>query len=80
MELSEALLILQRSPRFRDLNLGICDDHICDRDHAPGKSQVPDSDEYKKMDALLDTPVKLEMRLRTGGLLKPPYPNRFAWR
>jgi hypothetical protein len=82
MELSEALPILPRSPRFRDLNLRKCDDHICDRDHAPGKCPlaVPGPDRYTGFDAHFDTPEKLEMKLRTGGLLKPPSPNRFAWR
>ncbi len=62
MELSEALPILRRlyAPLFKGMDLRICDDHICDRNHAPGKCPVPDTAKYTKMDALLDTPERLE--------------------
>jgi len=73
MELSEALPILRRlyAPLFKGMDLRICDDHICDRDHEPGKCPLPDSAKYTKMDALLDTPERLERRLLSGGPLKP---------
>jgi len=73
MELSEALPILQRlyAPLWQDMNLRISDDHICDRDHPPGKCPHPDSARYTRLDAMLDTPESLEERLRRGGPLKP---------
>src|SRR5712692_8489792 len=68
MELSEALPILRRlyAPLFQGMDLRICDDHICDRDHEPGKCPLPDSAKYTKMDALLDTPERLDHRLPCG--------------
>jgi hypothetical protein len=73
MELFQALPILQRlyAPLFKDMNLRISDDHICDRDHAVGQCPYPDSAKYTKSDALLDTPETLERRLLRGGPLKP---------
>jgi hypothetical protein len=73
MELTEALPILQRlySSRFPDLNLKVREDHICDRDHAPGKCPYPDSAKYTQYDASMDTPETLVARLRRGGPLKP---------
>lgn len=73
MELADALPILQRlyMPLWQDMNLRISDDHICDRDHPPGKCPYPDSAKYTKVDAMLDTPEALEERLRRGGPLKP---------
>jgi hypothetical protein len=73
MELAEALPILKRLyvPLFKDMDLKLADDHICDRDHPPGQCPYPDSAKYTKMDALLDTPEGLERRLLRGGPLKP---------
>jgi hypothetical protein len=73
MELEEALPILRRlyAPLFKDMDLRISDDHICDRDHLPGQCPYPDSAKYTKLDALLDTAGTLEARLLRGGRLKP---------
>jgi hypothetical protein len=73
MELKEALPILRRlyAPLFKDMDLRISDDHICDREHPPGQCPYPDSAKYTKFDALLDTPEMLERRLLKGGPLKP---------
>ena len=73
MKLEEALPILQRlyAPLFKDMDLRMSDDHICDRDHPPGQCPHPDSAIYTKFDALLDTPETLERRLLSGGPLKP---------
>ena len=73
MELAEALPILRRlyAPLFKDMDLRISDDHICDREHPPGECPYPDSAKYTKLDALLDTTETLERRLLKGGQLKP---------
>ena len=82
MELSEALPILRRlyAPLFKGMDLRICDDHICDRDHEPEKCPLPDSAKYTKMDALLDTPERLERRLLSGGPLKPTQHDQGVFR
>jgi hypothetical protein len=59
------------APLFKDMNLRIIDDHICDREHQIGECPYPDSAKYTKMDAMLDTPESLERRLLRGGALKP---------
>jgi len=73
MELSEALPILRRlyAPRFPGLELRVLENHICDRDHAPGECPHPDSAKYTQLDAMLDTAPSLEKRLASGGALKP---------
>ena len=73
MELAEALPILRRlyAPLFKDMDLRVCGDHICDRAHPSGECPHPDSAKYTKFDALLDTPETLERRLLRGGPLKP---------
>ncbi len=77
MELSEALPILRRlyAPLFGGMDLRVCGDHICDRDHPAGECPYSDSAKYTKMDALLDTPETLERRLLNGGPLKPTQPE-----
>ena len=68
MELSEARPILRRLyvPLFKNLDLRVVDDHICDLDHSPGQCPYPDSAKYTRMDALIDTPESLEHRLLRG--------------
>jgi hypothetical protein len=73
MQLADALPILQRlyAPPWRDMELRVMGDHICDRQHPPGECPLPDSARYTSLDAMLDTPEALEDRLRRGGPLKP---------